>query len=87
MKVYASFTNVGSLRSRTPRSAFAVNENCISVCCTHPPDRGVWFRTQTPISLCTYKVRGILYHLANELYLYFHTFHDFLYVTRHEGLI
>jgi hypothetical protein len=87
MKVCAGFIGVGSLRSRTPRSGFAVNEDCVSVCYTYPPDRGVWFRTQNPTSFCIHRAGKILYHLGRTRYLYFHIFCDFLYVTRREGLI
>jgi hypothetical protein len=45
---------------RTPRSAFAMNENCVDVCYTDPPNRGVLFHTQTLTSFIASKARGVL---------------------------
>jgi hypothetical protein len=56
---------VCSLRCRTPRTLFVINEDRINSLDTDPPIRGVQFHLQTLSSFLASKVQGVLYHLAS----------------------
>jgi polyhydroxybutyrate depolymerase len=65
-KVLKAFTLLLSVRSLTPHTEFAINENCVSDCHTDPPIRGVHFHLQTFSSFMASTVWGVLHQLASQ---------------------
>jgi hypothetical protein len=51
--------NLCAVWGRTPRAAFAVNEENVNVCYTDPPIRGVQVHTLTFTPFLTSKARGV----------------------------
>ncbi len=64
IKAFILLLRVVSLRCRTPCTKFAVTEENVCGQHTDPPNRGVQFYTQTPISFLASQARGVLHHIV-----------------------